>query len=62
MAIGPHADLLLRALTGDQAADLLEVIEAHARLRSNIVTSQLAVAPWHQAVGVAATRRAIGFW
>ena len=44
-------DLLLRPLTPDQAADLLEVIEDRARLRSTIVTSQLPVARWHEAVG-----------
>ena len=44
-------DLLLRPLTGDQAADLLEVIEDRAGLRATIVTSQLPVAMWHQAIG-----------
>jgi DNA replication protein DnaC len=44
-------DLLLRPLSPDQAADLLEVIEDRARLRSTIVTSQLPVARWHEAVG-----------
>jgi len=44
-------DLLLRPLIPDQAADLLEVIEDRARLRATIVTSQLPVALWHQAVG-----------
>lgn len=44
-------DLLLRPLTPDQAADLLEVIEDRAGLRSVIVTSQLPVPMWHQAVG-----------
>ena len=44
-------DLLLRPLTADQAADLLEVIEDRARLRATIVTSQLPVTMWHQAVG-----------
>jgi DNA replication protein DnaC len=44
-------DLLLRPLTGDQAADLLEVIEDRARLRATIVTSQLPVSRWHEAVG-----------
>jgi DNA replication protein DnaC len=43
-------DLLLRPLTGDQAADLLEVIEDRAGLRAIIVTSQLPVAMWHQAI------------
>ena len=44
-------DLLLRPLTPDQAADLLEVIEDRAGLRATIVTSQLPVARWHQAIG-----------
>jgi DNA replication protein DnaC len=44
-------DLLLRPLTADQAADLLEVIEDRAGLRATIVTSQLPVAMWHQALG-----------
>ena len=44
-------DLLLRPLTPDQAADLLEVIEDRAGLRATIVTSQLPVAMWHQAIG-----------
>ncbi len=43
-------DLLLRPLTADQAADLLEVIEDRAGLRATIVTSQLPVAMWHQAI------------
>jgi len=43
-------DLLLRPLTSDQAADLLEVIEDRARLRATIITSQLPVALWHQAI------------
>ena len=44
-------DLLLRPLTADQAADLLEVIEDRARLRATIVTSQLPVSHWHEAIG-----------
>ncbi len=43
-------DLLLRPLTGDQAADLLEVIEDRAGLRATIVTSQLPAAMWHPAI------------
>jgi len=43
-------DLLLRPLNPDQAADLLEVIEDRAGLRATIVTSQLPVAMWHQAI------------
>jgi DNA replication protein DnaC len=44
-------DLLLRPLTADQAADLLEVIEDRARLRATIITSQLPVSHWHEAIG-----------
>ena len=43
-------DLLLRPLTSEQAADLLEVIEDRAGLRATIVTSQLPVAMWHGAI------------
>jgi DNA replication protein DnaC len=44
-------DFLIRPLTPDQAADLLEVIEDRVQLRSTIVTSQLPVAHWHEALG-----------
>jgi DNA replication protein DnaC len=44
-------DFLLRPLTGDQAADMLEVIEDRHGLRSTILTSQLPVAMWHGALG-----------
>ncbi|MGH9041524.1 MAG: ATP-binding protein [Acidimicrobiia bacterium] len=43
-------DFLLRPLTPDQAADALEVIEDQAGLRS-IITSQLPIAVWHDALG-----------
>ena len=43
-------DLLIRPVTADQAADLLEVIEDRAGLRATIVTSQLPIAMWHQAI------------
>ena len=43
-------DLLIRPLSPDQAADLLEVIEDRAGLRATIVTSQLPAAMWHQAI------------
>jgi DNA replication protein DnaC len=43
-------DFLLRPLAPDQAADLLEVIEDRVELRSTIVTSQLPVAMWHEAL------------
>ncbi len=42
---------MLRPLAPDQAADLLEVIEDRVGLRSTIVTSQLPVAMWHEALG-----------
>lgn len=44
-------DFLIRPLTPDQAADLLEVIEDRVQLRSTIVTSQLPIAHWHEALG-----------
>jgi len=44
-------DFVLRPIAPDQAADILEVIEDRAQLRSTIVTSQLPVAMWHEALG-----------
>ena len=44
-------DFLLRPLTPDQAADTLEVVEDRSGLRSTVLTSQLPVAMWHDAVG-----------
>ena len=44
-------DFALRPLGTDQAADLLEVVEDRAQLRSTILTSQLPVTLWHQALG-----------
>ena len=44
-------DFVLRPLGPDQAADVLEVIEDRVQLRSTIVTSQLPVALWHEALG-----------
>jgi len=52
-------DLVLRPLSPDQAADLLEVIEDRSQLRSTIVTSQLPVAHWHEALGEATVADAI---
>jgi DNA replication protein DnaC len=52
-------DLLLRPLTADQAADLLEVIEDRSQLRSTIVTSQLPVELWHEALGDATIADAV---
>ena len=44
-------DFVLRPLGPEQAADVLEVIEDRVQLRSTIVTSQLPVALWHEALG-----------
>lgn len=44
-------DFLLRPLAPEQAADVLEVIEDRVGLRSTIVTSQLPVVMWHEALG-----------
>jgi DNA replication protein DnaC len=44
-------DFGLQPLTVQQAPDLLEVIEDHVQRRSTIVTSQLPIALWHEALG-----------
>src|SRR3990172_12376974 len=44
-------DFALQPLTDAGAADLLEVVEDRAGLRSTIVTSQLPVALWHEGLG-----------
>jgi len=44
-------DFLLRPLTAEQAADTLEVIEERAGRRSTILTSQLPIKMWHEAMG-----------
>ncbi len=44
-------DFGLQPLTAAQAADLLEVIEDRHGRRSTIVTSQLPVGHWHEAMG-----------
>ncbi len=44
-------DLGLQPVPPARAADLLEVIEDRGGLRSTIVTSQLPVAHWHEALG-----------
>jgi DNA replication protein DnaC len=44
-------DFGLQPLTAQQASDLLEVIEDRVQRRSTIVTSQLPVALWHEALG-----------
>jgi DNA replication protein DnaC len=43
-------DFVLRPLTNDQAADLLEVVDDRSR-HSTIVTSQLPVKLWHEGLG-----------
>jgi DNA replication protein DnaC len=52
-------DFLIRALGPDHAADLLEVVEDRGGLRSTIVTSQLPVANWHEAIGDATIADAV---
>lgn len=52
-------DFGLRPLNPDQAADLLEVVEDRAQVRSTIITSQLPVAHWHEALGEATVADAI---
>jgi len=52
-------DFLIRPLNADQAADLLEVIEDRAQLRATILTSQLPVALWHEALGDATIADAV---
>lgn len=44
-------DFALQPLNSQQAGELLEVIEDRAQLRSTIITSQLPVALWHEALG-----------
>jgi DNA replication protein DnaC len=44
-------DFALRPLSPEQAAELLEVIEDRVERRATIVTSQLPVALWHEALG-----------
>jgi DNA replication protein DnaC len=44
-------DLALQPLPAEQAADLLEIIEDRAQTRSTMVTSQLPVEHWHEALG-----------
>jgi DNA replication protein DnaC len=44
-------DFALRPLSAEQAAELLEVVEDRVERRATIVTSQLPVALWHEALG-----------
>jgi IstB-like ATP binding protein len=48
---GAHTGKSDMPLTVQQAADLLEVIEDRVQRRSTIVTSQLPIALWHEALG-----------
>lgn len=52
-------DFAMQALSSQQSADLLEVIEDRAQRRSTIVTSQLPVKQWHEALGDATIADAI---
>ena len=44
-------DFLIRPMSPDQSADMLEVIEDRNGRRSTIITSQLPIAHWHEAMG-----------
>lgn len=44
-------DFLIRPLSPDQAGALLEVIEDRTGTRSTIITSQLPISAWHEAMG-----------
>lgn len=44
-------DFALTPLNTDQASNLLEVIEDRSQLRSTIVTSQIPIGHWHEALG-----------
>jgi DNA replication protein DnaC len=52
-------DFAMQPLSGQQSADLLEVIEDRSQRRSTIVTSQLPVKQWHEALGDATIADAI---
>jgi DNA replication protein DnaC len=52
-------DFLLRALSPDQASDVLEVVEDRSGRRSTVLTSQLPLPMWHQAIGEATLADAI---
>jgi DNA replication protein DnaC len=52
-------DFALRPLLPEQSADLLEVLEDRAELRSTLVTSQLPVALWHEALADATIADAV---
>lgn len=44
-------DLGLAPLTAEQRRDLLEILDDRYRIRSTLVTSQLPVNKWHEAIG-----------
>jgi len=44
-------DFGLTPLTGSEASDLLEVLEDRSERKSTIVTSQLPIDSWHEALG-----------
>jgi DNA replication protein DnaC len=52
-------DFAIQPLADQAAADLLEVLEDRASLRSTIVTSQLPIALWHENLGEATIADAI---
>jgi len=52
-------DFAMQALSSQQSADLLEVIEDRSQRRSTIVTSQMPVKQWHEALGDATIADAI---
>jgi DNA replication protein DnaC len=52
-------DFAMQPLTSQQSADLLEVIEDRSQRRSTILTSQMPVKQWHEALGDATIADAI---
>jgi DNA replication protein DnaC len=52
-------DFAMQPLQSQQSADLLEVIEDRSQRRSTIVTSQMPVKQWHEALGDATIADAI---
>jgi DNA replication protein DnaC len=52
-------DFAMQSLSSQQAADLLEVVEDRSQRRSTILTSQMPVKQWHEALGDATVADAI---
>ena len=52
-------DFAMQPLSSQQSADLLEVVEDRSQRRSTIVTSQMPVKQWHEALGDATIADAI---